>query len=71
MSAYQAKNPIAHGIPYDYAELLKECGTKSTMIRRLHSEGFKKARIAQFMDIRYQHVRNVLLEPIKKTDGLK
>lgn len=69
MSA-QLKTPIAHGISYDYAELIKECGTKSTMIRRLHSEGYKKARIAQFMEIRYQHVRNVLLEPVKKPNGL-
>lgn len=71
MTAYVSKNPIAHGIPYIYEDLIKDVGTKSNMIRKLHSEGYKKARIAQFMDIRYQHVRNVLNEPLKKVDGLK
>lgn len=70
MSA-QLKTPIAHGIAYNYDELLVKLGTKSAMIRSLHAEGYKKARIAQFMNIRYQHVRNVLLEPIKKPQGLK
>lgn len=36
--------------------------TKSAKIRALDTAGYKRARIADFLDIRYQHVRNVLLD---------
>lgn len=32
------------------------------MIRALASEGYERTEIAQFLDIRYQHVRNVLVQ---------
>jgi len=35
--------------------------TKSAKIRALDAAGYKRARIADFLDIRYQHVRNVLV----------
>lgn len=35
--------------------------TKSAKIRALDAAGFKRARIADFLKIRYQHVRNVLV----------
>ena len=41
--------------------------TKSAMIRYLDGEGFKKSEIAKHLNIRYQHVRNVLTQPLKKT----
>lgn len=41
--------------------------TKSAMIRYLDSEGFKRSEIANHLNIRYQHVRNVLTQPLKKT----
>jgi hypothetical protein len=37
--------------------------TKSAKIRALDAAGYKRARIADFLDIRYQHVRNVLVSP--------
>lgn len=40
--------------------------TKSAMIRYLDSEGFKRGDIAKHLGIRYQHVRNVLVQPLKK-----
>lgn len=40
--------------------------TKSAKIRYLASIGKSKAEIAKIMDVRYQHVRNVLLTPLKK-----
>lgn len=39
--------------------------TKSAKIRVLNKEGWTRSEIARFMDIRYQHVRNVLITPIK------
>jgi AbrB family looped-hinge helix DNA binding protein len=35
--------------------------TKAAKIRALHSAGYSRAQIATFLDIRYQHVRNVLV----------
>lgn len=40
--------------------------TKSAVIRYLDSQGWKRGQIAKFMEIRYQHVRNVLTQPLKK-----
>lgn len=47
-------------------ELLGLYKTKSGVIRYLASCGWKRGAIAKFMDIRYQHVRNVLTQPLKK-----
>lgn len=53
-------------ITESYDELMKQYQTKSNMIRYLYSIGHSKGDISRFMNIRYQHVRNVLLNPIKK-----
>lgn len=37
--------------------------TKSAKIRALHELGAKRAEIANYLHIRYQHVRNVLVSP--------
>lgn len=49
-----------------YEELMNEYKTKSGVIRYLDSTGMSRGMIAKFMNIRYQHVRNVLITPIKK-----
>ncbi len=46
---------------------LAEHKTKSAAIRALLAEGMKRGDIAKFLDIRYQHVRNVELTPLKKS----
>ena len=51
----QRMNEITAGLP-----------TKSEKIRRLAAAGFQRADIARFLDIRYQHVRNVLVAPQPK-----
>jgi bifunctional DNA-binding transcriptional regulator/antitoxin component of YhaV-PrlF toxin-antitoxin module len=40
---------------------VRGASTKSEKIRRLDDLGVSRAEIARFLDIRYQHVRNVLL----------
>ena len=40
--------------------------TTSAKIRFLHSLGNERGAIAKKLNIRYQHVRNVLITPIKK-----
>lgn len=39
--------------------------TKSANIRFLSSLGWSRSEIAKSMNIRYQHVRNVLITPLK------
>lgn len=50
----------------DLAALMAEHKTKSALIRHLSSLGHKNGPISKFMGIRFQHVRNVLVTPIKK-----
>lgn len=51
---------------YDIGNLNATYPTTSAKIRFLHSEGWDRSRISKHLQIRYQHVRNVLLQPIKK-----
>jgi AbrB family looped-hinge helix DNA binding protein len=41
--------------------------TKAAKIRALHSAGYSRSQIATFLDIRYQHVRNVLVRSERAT----
>lgn len=41
--------------------------TKSEKIRALHHAGYERSPIAQFLGIRYQHVRNVLVQSQRAT----
>ena len=43
------------------------CKTKSEEIRARFKDGQSRSQIAKAMNIRYQHVRNVLLHPLKKS----
>ena len=53
-------------LDFDHIAFIKQCGTKSSAIRKLTVEGKKRNEIAKLLKIRYQHVRNVLITPIKK-----
>lgn len=57
---------IENTIALSLETLMTEHKTKSGVIRYLASIGYPRARIAQFMNIRYQHVRNVLTDEPKK-----
>lgn len=57
---------------FDGAAYIKECGSVSAAVRKLAAE-HKKAdgkpdtgKIAKMLGKRFQHVRNVLVTPIKK-----
>lgn len=50
---------------FDLGEALKAAGTKSALIRKLAGEGKSRSDIAKMLNIRYQHVRNVLTAPLK------
>ncbi len=49
----------------DTQMLFNKLGNKSKVIRELNSQGLKRKEIAERLNIRYQHVRNVLITPIK------
>lgn len=40
--------------------------TKSSKIRYLNEQNYTRSQIATILNIRYQHVRNVLITPIKQ-----
>lgn len=61
----ETKNPIV-AAGHNFEALRDELKTKSAVIRLLASKGFKTGDIARFMDVRYQHVRNVLNQKSKK-----
>jgi hypothetical protein len=49
---------------FDAAAFIAKHGTKSAAIRALRSQNYSVAMISKMLDIRYQHVRNVLLQKI-------
>lgn len=50
---------------FDAAAFIAKHGTKSAAIRALTAEGKSRGDIAKMLNIRYQHVRNVLITPVK------
>jgi len=61
----QTKEQVAATQKAKLTELVAKYGTKSQMIRALAGEGMQRKDIAKLTGIRYQHVRNVLITPIK------
>lgn len=51
---------------FELPKLMETHKTKSNVIRFLSSQGWTRSQIASFMSIRYQHVRNVLIQPLKQ-----
>lgn len=49
------------GIAVAYKKLQKKYHQKSPIIRELSAQGFTRTQIKNTMNIRYQHVRNVLV----------
>lgn len=45
---------------------LSQLSTTSSKIRFLLENGYTRSQIAKVLNIRYQHVRNVQITPIKK-----
>ena len=54
-------------IPEELRTVIEPLPTKSARIRALGERGYERADIARFLDIRYQHVRNVLEADRAKT----
>lgn len=48
------------------AELTVSLKTKAEKIRTLHDAGYSRSDIARFLDIRYQHVRNVVVHAAER-----
>jgi hypothetical protein len=59
-------------VPFDASSFIASCGSLSAAIRSLHADGKSRGEIAKMLSergklVRYQHVRNVLITPVKKT----
>ena len=50
---------------FNAAQFILQCGSKSSAIRKLAAQGKSRGEVAKMLGIRYQHVRNVLITPIK------
>jgi len=50
---------------FDAAAYISQAGSVSAAIRKLTSEGKSRGEIAKLLNKRYQHVRNVLITPVK------
>ena len=49
--------------------ITQDLTTKSDKIRRLNAAGYARQAIADFLGIRYQHVRNVLVDEERKSQA--
>lgn len=47
-------------------KIVDSSATKSDKIRQLLASGMKRGEVAKLLNIRYQHVRNVELMPLKR-----
>lgn len=56
---------------FDSKKFISEQGSKSQAIRTLTSQGKTRSEIAKMLNIRYQHVRNVLITPVKNPKVVK
>jgi len=45
---------------------ISNLSTTSSKIRYLNSKQFSRSEISKILNIRYQHVRNVLITPLKR-----
>lgn len=50
---------------FDAASYIAQAGSVSAAIRKLDKEGKSRGEIAKLLNKRYQHVRNVLITPVK------
>ena len=50
----------------DQLKIVSSTDTKSDKIRKLLASGLKRGAVAKALGIRYQHVRNVELMPLKR-----
>ena len=51
---------------FNAEQFITACGSKSSAIRKLLAKGHTRGEVAKMLNIRYQHVRNVEITPIKK-----
>jgi uncharacterized protein with HEPN domain len=62
----ETNTTVTETVTYNYEDLLTEHKTVSAVIRHLNSLGLSRSEISKVTGKRYQHVRNVLVTPLKK-----
>lgn len=61
----EVKVKVINNLKYD-VEVLNNLPSKSAKVRYLDSMNVSRSEISKLLDIRYQHVRNVLVTLLKK-----
>lgn len=64
--AMKVEKAIAQNPQLDINSELNKLEGPSAKVRYLTALGWERGAIAKILDIRYQHVRNVQLNPLKK-----
>lgn len=54
----------AQGSTYSIDTRYKDLTTVSSIIRAMSKDGYSRGEINRYTGIRYQHVRNVLIQPL-------
>ena len=54
-------------VAFDKEAYIAAAGSVSAAIRGLTAEGKSRSEVAKLLEKRYQHVRNVLITPLKKS----
>lgn len=70
--AKQTEKKVEKQVEFDREKadkICKDLPTTSAKIRALHRVQFTRSQIAHYLEIRYQHVRNVLVTPLKGDRG--
>ena len=68
MSVTKSATPTQIRVQSESAKMAETCAgleTKSAKIRALTAAGYKKLEVATYLGISFQHVRNVLVTPLK------
>ncbi len=63
----QSMKKVAPKLEKNITEALNKLPSVSAKMRFLDSEGFSRGDISRILDKRYQHVKNVLDRPLKKS----
>jgi len=66
VSLLKQAEPAATGASAEVQAIVDSSVTKSEKIRALLATGMKRGEVAKLLGIRYQHVRNVEITPIKR-----
>jgi hypothetical protein len=67
----QEVTPAAVQTPAINMSKYEHLTTKSAKIRAMRADGFTTGAISKALNIRYQHARNVIIQPLKRVENVQ